>query len=122
MSTPCRRGGCTGDATKAYCSRRCVAVARLCAGWEPHRVLTPAHRKLAGERGGVISGQRERGKALRLWLDRAGVLLPKELTDALGAQDVARIKALLARAAKNGWKGGYRAGHHHRAYQKRTAA
>lgn len=120
MTKPCTRSGCTGLVTarfpyelsrKRFCSRRCGILARVASGWRPDFKLTYEQRSRGGKIGGSVAGVRRRGRVMRMWLQRTQAQLPASIVEALSARDLARVKALLARTMRKGWKLGYRSGH-----------
>jgi hypothetical protein len=130
LTKPCRRvdRGCTrlveamspGELTKRlYCSVRCAVVARIEAGWQPHAIMTPESRRRGGQRGGKLAGvERRRMSALRIASDLSVYLRPS-LTVGLTADQLARVKALLVRAYRAGYKTGYHSGNAIKVYRQR---
>ncbi len=109
---PCERSGCTVFITQAgktpkdyasrrFCSPKCAAKHRYeTTGYMPS--MTPEQREAAGRKGGSVAGARKRrAAALRVteWLAQH---LPDTMTAGWSARDVARVKALIARAWNDG--------------------
>lgn len=72
----CARGGCTAPTDGKYCSKRCTALARLCAGWRPGDVLNRSEVKaLASRRGQAAATRARRRKREREILARIAPIL-----------------------------------------------
>jgi hypothetical protein len=129
LSKPCARRrlpdgalapGCLGTVTKteparfavaSFCSRACHAQHRLACGDHPFQKRTPAEILRNARKAGQTRGaQAQRRKRLAV-AARLGALLPAAWTVRFGAQEVARITALLVRAYLEGKEDGYQAGH-----------
>lgn len=112
MLTPCARGGCTGQATGKYCTRRCAAIARMCAGWRPQvSILRPEVRAKACRRGALACAaamRRRRAKAVR---EQLAPLLNHRLFSDLDADGRAAVTALLGKAFRMGKQVGYQEGY-----------
>lgn len=114
VSKPCARAGCVHDVwapgpatllTRRFCSHRCSMRGRLEAGWRP-KGPTREQRQAGGRKGGVASGNTRRKKAIRQAVARVERFLTPDIVDALTFRQVARVKLVLARA----WKAGYKDG------------
>lgn len=112
MTKPCERPGCPVPITHAgktpsryarlrFHSTRCAALYRHATGWIPIP-MTPEQRLEAGRKGGLIAGERRRRAAvLRVSQALQGYITPS-IEASLSARDLARVKALLARAWNDG--------------------
>ena len=80
------------------------------AGWHPERALTLAQRQLGGRRGGKTAGLHKRKRAMLSTVARLERFLTPAFLDGLAPDQIARVKALLARAYRVGHRRGYRAG------------
>lgn len=108
----CARGGCTATSTGKYCSRRCAAVARLCAGWTPQAVLLrPDVRQKACRRGALACAavlRRRRAKAVKVRLEP---LLRHRCFADLDVEQIGAVSALIGKAYRLGKADGYQRGY-----------
>lgn len=113
MTHLCARGGCTAEATGKHCSRRCAAIARLCAGWRPQAaLLRPDVREKACRRGALATAavmRRRRAAAVR---EQLAPLLKHRVFSDLDAEGRAAVAALLGKAFRIGKSVGYQEGYH----------
>ena len=111
--TLCARGGCTASADGKYCSRRCSAIARLCAGWRPQAsILKPEVRARACRRGALACAavqRRRRAKAMR---ERLRPLFDLPCFRGLEPEQLAAFMAVVARGYRIGKADGYQQGWH----------
>jgi hypothetical protein len=111
--TLCTRPGCTSHATGKYCSKRCSAIARLCAGWRPQATLMRADvRAVACRRGALAKAATSRRQRAKATVARIGVLLTARVLSDLDAEQRAAVTALLARSYRIGKADGYQRGYH----------
>lgn len=120
FTKPCARPGCTQVIAKAqarrladakYCSRACGARHRVEMGGHPFHLRTPEQRHRNAVIGGRTRAQRAKRRKLRSLGDRFAALFPPRWELTLDREDVARIKALIVRAYREGHDDGYQAGH-----------
>lgn len=111
--TPCTRGGCTASASGKYCSRRCSAIARLCAGWTPHAaLLRPDVRAASCRRGQQARAQQQRRARAKQIKDRLRPLLETPAFQGVEPELMAAIWAFGSMALRLGLKDGYQRGWH----------
>jgi hypothetical protein len=108
----CARGGCTASAEGKYCSKRCAAVARLCAGWIPQASLTPAVRAVACRRGALTVAKQRRVARRRAVMDRLRPLLNHRAMDDLTAEQREAVSVVLTQSFRMGKAVGYQEGWH----------
>lgn len=108
----CARGGCTASADGKYCSKRCAAVARLCAGWIPQASLTPAVRAVACRRGAAAGTKAKRRIRARRVMERLRPLLNSRAFHRCEPETKKALMVLLERGYRIGKADGYQAGYH----------
>lgn len=109
----CARGGCTREATGKHCSRRCAALARLCAGWTPHTtLLRPDVRAKACRRGALACAAVLRRRRAKAVVARLQPLLGHRCLQDLDSEQRAAVAALLGKAFRLGKADGYQRGYH----------
>jgi hypothetical protein len=132
---PCRRPGCQTPVRKVmrsrlnaaqYCGRFCAAQHRVALGEHPFHQRTPEEIHRSALQGGRVRAERAKK---RKYLEIARKFaLPAEWAMRYPAMDLARMKALIVRAYREGHEDGYQAGHTKQyraqgeARQKREAA
>lgn len=109
--TLCARGGCTNSTTTKYCSRRCVFVARLGAGWRPQDALTFTARSRGGRRSGLSTAARRSRKRARDVKARLAELLAHRALADLDSEQRAAVTALIAMGYRLGKGDGYQLGY-----------
>jgi hypothetical protein len=113
LSKPCERSGCQTPITSAgktpkvyarrrFCSNRCTALHRKAQGTWLRPVMTEAQRIEAGRKGGLKAGERKRRQAALRVSEALKAYITPSIEASLSRQDLARVKALLARAWNDG--------------------
>lgn len=108
----CARGGCTREADGKYCSRRCAALARLCAGWKPQAVLMrPDVRARACRKGALAVAKIWRRRRAQAIQARLLPLLQSAVFQGAEPELKAAAAALLGKAYRLGKADGYQRGY-----------
>lgn len=104
VSKPCAREGCTERieaptpsrlAERLYHSKACAMTARLATGWRPP--LKPEDRARGGRLGGKSSGRKRHRRALARAVQACDRFLPDAWKESMSADDLARLRVLMAR-------------------------
>jgi hypothetical protein len=113
----CARDGCTvlidtnlhpaAYASRKFCSAECSFQAR---GWKIPPPVTPEQRQRICSLGGIASGKLRRLQGIERVAATLEEFVTSAMKDALAPRDLARLKALLARAYRRGWEKGLSAG------------
>lgn len=112
MIVPCARGGCTNPTLTKYCSRRCAAIARLCAGWTPQvSILRPEVRQKACRRGALACAAAMRRRRAKAVLERLRALLEHRALQDLDAEQRGAVSALIGKGYRLGKADGYQRGY-----------
>lgn len=80
---------------RQYHSKSCAMSARLATGWRPP--LKPEDRARGGRLGGKAAGQKAHRRALLKAVQSCERFLNDEFRDGLSAQQLARLRVLMAR-------------------------
>ncbi len=113
--TACERGGCTAsvEGPHRFCSRRCSALFRLCAGWKPHlALLRPEVRAVACTRGALAAAKVARRRRAKAVTAKVATLLTSRVLSDLDGEQRAAVTALIAKGFRLGEKVGYQRGWH----------
>lgn len=112
LTKPCTRGGCTATVNRKrpdlfdkakYCSRRCAAIDRLCAGWMPHApLMRPEVLAISHSRGGKAAAVKARQRRAQRICEKLAGLLTHPVFDGLSHQQRAAMKVLLGKAYQIG--------------------
>jgi len=131
FSKPCGRTGCREPIEaptqrrldeRQYHSKSCAMTARLATGWRPP--VTPEDRARGGRLGGKAAGRKRHRRALLKAVQSCERFLDETFCDGLSAQQLARIRVLMARCFLFGHLRGRQTTDTNRRYwrQKRKAA
>jgi hypothetical protein len=99
----CERPDCQHPAKVRFCSRRCALL---------------AVRHLSMAKGGRVCRDRKRKRRALAAVAEVEVHLTEDIREALSPAQLARVKTLIARAHRLGWKKGYQA-HNDAVYKQR---
>lgn len=120
----CIRPGCTGSTETKYCSKRCIAIARLCAGWEPWKALFkhPAERLAACRRGAATTHARRRREHEAVMTTKIAALLMELGGAPLSTEQRRSMVVLLTKARRLGKAEGYAMGWNAKQAERRKVA
>lgn len=85
---------------RRFCSHKCHAAARLAAGWQPGRTLTPEVRKRGQRAGGLATARQRQQLAMIEAAERLEVEIPIEIRRKLTDAEENTIKILIIRGQR----------------------
>ncbi len=104
---------------RVFCSKGCGMSARLATGWKPP--ITLEGRSLGARRGGKEAGRRAHRRSLIRAVRVCERFLDDDFRDGLTAQQLARLRVLMARAYLKGYLRGTQKVDNRRRYWRKKA-